>query len=105
MFSVASLTRAAKSAIRSTAPDRKSTRLNSSHHGISYGVFCLKKKRPTDRVGPGGGGEDRHCRGAAQERSIVTPSLAVAPRRRFLFFNDTATTEISPLSRHGALPI
>src|SRR5262245_64264386 len=24
--------------------DRKSTRLNSSHLGISYGVFCLKKK-------------------------------------------------------------
>src|SRR5205814_2825904 len=26
-------------------PDRKSTRLNSSHLGISYAVFCLKKKR------------------------------------------------------------
>src|SRR5437899_8587504 len=24
--------------------DRKSTRLNSSHLGISYAVFCLKKK-------------------------------------------------------------
>src|SRR5438132_8743348 len=24
--------------------DRKSTRLNSSHTGISYAVFCLKKK-------------------------------------------------------------
>src|SRR5205814_9861352 len=27
--------------------DRKSTRLNSSHLGISYAVFCLKKKTPT----------------------------------------------------------
>src|SRR5574338_807054 len=27
------------------AADRKSTRLNSSHHGISYAVFCLKKKK------------------------------------------------------------
>src|SRR5207249_8479403 len=27
-------------------PDRKSTRLNSSHVSISYAVFCLKKKRP-----------------------------------------------------------
>src|ERR1039458_10411739 len=28
-------------------PDRKSTRLNSSHLGISYAVFCLKKlQRP-----------------------------------------------------------
>src|SRR5438045_6431960 len=27
--------------------DRKSTRLNSSHLGISYAVFCLKKKKIT----------------------------------------------------------
>src|SRR2546430_3705554 len=26
------------------SPDRKSTRLNSSHSQISYAVFCLKKK-------------------------------------------------------------
>src|SRR5947199_4771438 len=29
--------------------DRKSTRLNSSHLGISYAVFCLKKKETTTR--------------------------------------------------------
>src|SRR5436853_2866815 len=29
---------------RHLSPDRKSTRLNSSHLGISYAVFCLKKK-------------------------------------------------------------
>src|SRR5256885_12356295 len=37
-----------KSAQRSSAvrkPDRKSTRLNSSHLVISYAVFCLKKKK------------------------------------------------------------
>src|SRR5690625_6106739 len=28
-------------------PDRKSTRLNSSHVAISYAVFCLKKKKHT----------------------------------------------------------
>src|ERR1035438_6723040 len=28
-----------------TDTDRKSTRLNSSHLGISYAVFCLKKNR------------------------------------------------------------
>src|SRR3712207_7068676 len=28
-------------------PDRKSTRLNSSHANISYAVFCLKKKKHT----------------------------------------------------------
>src|SRR5690625_1607669 len=30
-------------------PDRKSTRLNSSHVAISYAVFCLKKNR--DEIG------------------------------------------------------
>src|SRR5947199_8430763 len=30
--------------------DRKSTRLNSSHLGISYAVFCLKKKKTFDRA-------------------------------------------------------
>src|SRR5699024_12135077 len=30
-----------------TQPDRKSTRLNSSHVSISYAVFCLKKKKMT----------------------------------------------------------
>src|SRR5207249_9200495 len=42
--------RVGKSAQRGTRvgregwPDRKSTRLNSSHVSISYAVFCLKKK-------------------------------------------------------------
>src|SRR5437773_9645554 len=31
-------------ALFDVAPDRKSTRLNSSHITISYAVFCLKKK-------------------------------------------------------------
>src|SRR3712207_3233737 len=57
-------------------PDRKSTRLNSSHANISYAVFCLKKK------------------------SIITYTLPL-----FFFFNDTATTEIYTLSLHDALPI
>src|SRR5258705_1148217 len=42
-----------KGLVKSVAPllltcplgDRKSTRLNSSHLGISYAVFCLKKKK------------------------------------------------------------
>src|SRR5207249_9595577 len=29
--------------------DRKSTRLNSSHVSISYAVFCLKKKKKTNK--------------------------------------------------------
>src|SRR5256885_12315284 len=35
------------------ATDRKSTRLNSSHLVISYAVFCLKKKKKTDRTTSG----------------------------------------------------
>src|SRR5690349_23904761 len=31
-------------------PDRKSTRLNSSHVEISYAVFCLKKKKKKKRT-------------------------------------------------------
>src|SRR5262245_63685360 len=50
--------------------DRKSTRLNSSHLGISYAVFCLKKKtepigernenRRGDEMRKGKGGNQRH---------------------------------------------
>src|SRR5256885_3322653 len=32
------------------SPDRKSTRLNSSHLVISYAVFCLKKKKNIERA-------------------------------------------------------
>src|SRR2546430_5009659 len=31
-------------------PDRKSTRLNSSHSQISYAVFCLKKKNKANSL-------------------------------------------------------
>src|SRR5258708_29997020 len=33
-----------RAAAQVDTPDRKSTRLNSSHQIISYAVFCLKKK-------------------------------------------------------------
>src|SRR5262245_64102421 len=35
---------------RKARRDRKSTRLNSSHLGISYAVFCLKKKKKTEET-------------------------------------------------------
>src|SRR5262245_62283865 len=34
---------------RLRSSDRKSTRLNSSHLGISYAVFCLKKKKKKNK--------------------------------------------------------
>src|SRR2546426_7656453 len=36
--------RPVRDALLEPGPDRKSTRLNSSHLVISYAVFCLKKK-------------------------------------------------------------
>src|SRR2546426_5977167 len=41
-------------------PDRKSTRLNSSHLVISYAVFCLKKKKRKTRSA-----SDHYALGAA----------------------------------------
>src|SRR2546430_13241662 len=38
--------------LKSGKPDRKSTRLNSSHSQISYAVFCLKKKRSATDTEP-----------------------------------------------------
>src|SRR2546422_3263494 len=35
---------------RGRRPDRKSTRLNSSHGYISYAVFCLKKKKKRNKT-------------------------------------------------------
>src|SRR2546422_4784408 len=45
-------------------PDRKSTRLNSSHGYISYAVFCLKKKK--------------NCRGHLTVPETADPTLEQA---------------------------
>src|SRR2546422_8294314 len=60
---------------RPTPPDRKSTRLNSSHGYISYAVFCLKKKKE------GRGVSDRCLLvqgegGASGRRSVAVGRLA-----------------------------
>src|SRR6266571_2146095 len=97
--------------------DRKSTRLNSSHMSISYAVFCLKKKKITDRAvlyrvkQPGERSLDNGAQvaersraqrgGVAQRGELADYSDADV----FFFFNDTATTEIYTLSLHDALPI
>src|SRR6202023_2385401 len=82
--------------------DRKSTRLNSSHLGISYAVFCLKKiARHIDQAQCRGfcvADKDEKIKVARASRRILSP-----PQR--FFFNDPATTEIYTLSLHDALPI
>src|ERR1039458_9605488 len=93
--------------------DRKSTRLNSSHLGISYAVFCLKKKRMnrTGRTVAGGlgvsrAGDTRSARGAecGVGEECHRP-LCARETLGVFFLNDTAPTEIYPLSLHDALPI
>src|SRR5262247_2726513 len=88
--------------------DRKSTRLNSSHLGISYAVFCLKKKKLFSLFGRQRIDLDGHV---GIRVSVISYQLVLAflPGVRqdyiFFFFNDTATTEIYTLSLHDALPI
>src|SRR5262245_64363648 len=50
-----------------TRSDRKSTRLNSSHLGISYAVFCLKKKKVP--IPPRRRGDGRECLNGSGEYS------------------------------------
>src|ERR1039457_6014435 len=102
---------------RISSPDRKSTRLNSSHLVISYAVFCLKKK--TGSLDPCHAAADsdldrvvnQRCALPVEEVARTEPEVsACAPSalpggRCFFFFNDTAPTEIYPLSLHDALPI
>src|ERR1022692_659572 len=97
--------------------DRKSTRLNSSHLVISYAVFCLKKKKKTQTFS-----NMTVPRAYTPDIDTEPPELLVVSSPVtcydvsitslfclrfffFFFFNDTATTEIYPLSLHDALPI
>src|SRR5256885_8870196 len=50
MVDVGSLQHQVAAGVEERSPDRKSTRLNSSHLVISYAVFCLKKKKNARRM-------------------------------------------------------
>src|SRR5471030_2484916 len=81
--------------------DRKSTRLNSSHLGISYDVLCLKKNNT--RV-------DLTLKVGAVEESVTVSGLSPVvdvstTTASVFFFKDTPATEIYTLSLHDALPI
>src|SRR6266487_3671572 len=98
-------------------PDRKSTRLNSSHPSTSYAVFCLKKKKDTlqpQECCAFTGNEPVHNAGPVlsafraerREQSKVQKRVHASNQdRAFFFFSDPATTEIYTLSLHDALPI
>src|SRR3954449_2224551 len=104
------------SGVQTSALDRKSTRLNSSHTLISYAVFSLKKKKKpigsvtTDHkvyINTPVTAHTKHCPLTFLCLPFATPSFPLSPSCRllFFFFNDTATTEIYTLSLHDALPI
>src|ERR1035441_476930 len=107
---------AASSSGESRNPDRKSTRLNSSHLGISYAVFCLKKKilvGDVDQlppVGPGSVLKDliecglgRVGRWTEAFRQ-ASGCQAVVTSHRFLFFMIPAPPQSSPSSLPRAAP-
>src|SRR6202521_3306692 len=96
--------------------DRKSTRLNSSHLYISYAVFCLKKKNRRLKYVTADTASAMFSEECGAQRALDSerrgPALASdlaagsdLARLSFFFFNDTATTEIYPLSLPDALPI
>src|SRR5256885_4641781 len=62
-----------------SAIDRKSTRLNSSHLVISYAVFCLKKKNPAPagEARADGVGNPR-VRGCAADRGLGSATHAAS---------------------------
>src|SRR6202167_968430 len=96
--------------------DRKSTRLNSSHHGISYAVFCLKKNAKHSRPAAT---RETPCvparrRGHARvltrisfpsQRSRGAPPYSTSSRSSIFFLNDTAPPRIYPLPLPAPLPI
>src|SRR5258705_9388392 len=81
---------------RLRAADRKSTRLNSSHLGISYAVFCLKKKKKTNKkvrmnIRPGGASTQTDIRHNPTEYVQVRRSTTTAR----LFKASTLTIPLS----------
>src|SRR6516164_91069 len=98
-------------------PDRKSTRLNSSHSSNSYAVFCLKKKSLSAKTrGEIAHGTDRCIAGAfrkAEQSATSTPASDQFARRLahrhchfdLFFFWVAARHQINTLPLHAALPI
>src|SRR2546421_3419706 len=72
---------------RQAKPDRKSTRLNSSHDQISYAVFCLKKKkkyhhRPARDLQPTELAADTVCANVRNPRALTSTRAASAAELR-----------------------
>src|ERR1035441_2573152 len=88
--------------------DRKSTRLNSSHLGISYAVFCLKKKISRaqavfagETLSPSSGYSEDHHRKAEGASVAMKISQDVLDRRLIFFLNRAAPPGSSPFLLNG----
>src|SRR4051795_11474485 len=66
-------------------PDRKSTRLNSSHTLISYAVFCLKKNHEEDDDSA------RGCRAGGHTRLPGRPRLHAGRGPPLIFLSVTSS--------------
>src|ERR1039458_1017667 len=97
--------------------DRKSTRLNSSHLGISYAVFCLKKKKKRRQQARGRETSESTIVRLCPPRPVrhsprCTSDVVGLPRSYlirfccfFFFLNNRAPPEFSPFPLHDAFPI
>src|ERR1039458_8051657 len=94
--------------------DRKSTRLNSSHLGTSYAVFCLKKKdtimNSTTQIAfgvinPGFVGPGTYTDTSTVKAYVNYVDSLGQMWSVVFFFNETVTTDISTLTLHDALRI
>src|SRR6516225_7936801 len=97
-------------------PDRKSTRLNSSHMSISYAVFCLKKKTKADDsvhlCTPDNLPADvahqqpqQPVAGGHLEQAVAGAAVLDDVDNRLFFYKNKDTAETYALSLHDALPI
>src|ERR1035438_8326404 len=73
--------------------DRKSTRLNSSHLGISYAVFCLKKKKPHHNHESPASTPAPHPPPTQHPHALPVPGCLSQPRSKAPRWRGNANTE------------
>src|SRR6202041_2475609 len=107
--------RDARREISTKRPDRKSTRLNSSHVEISYAVFCLKKKKK-DAAGRSRKVSATPVVSACHARAVASGGLSPRARRPppcsacrhalscFFFFKDRGPPPPPPLPPPSPFP-
>src|ERR1039458_4901738 len=95
--------------------DRKSTRLNSSHLGISYAVCCLKKKRDAGPIPPGRAegptfalqsrrhGDHRVLPSLAESGWPASREVAAPASRRVFFLTNRPPAKFNPFPYPAAL--